>query len=266
MAKFEESTIPVELLCGILTEDDTASKDCIITAMTGGLRKQLAQPEIRKEGVKVMDAVLDSCVVSIGGEPFKSSKSYDDMLLADSDYLLMKIRQHSLGDVITMDLTCPSCSHNYKAELNISDIECYPINDEETSITEVDGKKVRTFKIETENWNCLMRYPTRADQRAIAKFAQENPIDAMHALYTRIMLEMDGEKVDGREMIKLFDSISVKYIDELSGAIEVVLPGVESNHFSVCPQCNQKIEMEVAGGDFLFTRPKERTKSKSRLG
>ena len=262
MAKFDESSLPVTLLCGILKDDGTVVKECTITAMTGGLRKQIAQPDVRKEGFKVMNAVLDACILDVGGEPFTASKACDKMLLADADYLLMKIRQHSLGDTITMDLTCPACSHSYRAELNISEIECYPIDD--TNVEIIDG--VRTFKLKTDNWDCVVRFPNRDDQKALAKISNDNPIQAMHNLYVRIMLEKDGEKVDGAELVKLFDDLPVKYIDELSGELEGVLPGVESVHNSTCPECGQQAQMEVNGGDFLFARPKGRTKSKSRIG
>lgn len=263
MPKIEDSEIEVDLLCGILDESDSILKSCSIKAMTGGLRKKIAQPDIRRKGFKIINSVLDGCVESIGGKPFIPSRELKRMLMADADYLLMKIRQHSIGDEIVVELECPSCNYNYKAEVNISEIECYSIDDEITEIK--DG--IRVFKVETGNWDCVFRYPNREDQKIIAKFAQDNPIQAQYQLYARTMLENDGEPVkDGGEIMRLFDSLPVKIIDELADALQNALPGVENFHYSICPRCGQRIEMEVSGADFLFGKPKERTKKKSLIG
>jgi len=221
MAKFDEDTVDIELLCGVLNEDGSLEKSCTIKSMTGGLRKKVAQPEMRKDGYKIINAVLDACVVSVGGNPFTPSREAKRLLMADSDYLLLKIRQLSLGDHIDLDLKCPACGNSWGGTLEIGDIECFPMDDDDFKIEDFEAK----FNVKTENWDCTVRLPNCEDQKIIAKLAQNNPIAAQHQMYARTILTSDGKKVDGKELMKQLDGLPVKYIDELTDGINENLPG-----------------------------------------
>ena len=262
MVRYKECELEIELLCGIINESGEVVKDCIITAMTGGLRKKIAQPEVRKEGIKVMNAVMDECIKSIGGQPFIASRELKKMSLADADFILMKIRKLSLGDEILLDMACPSCGEKYKAELLISEIECFPLDDAKF---EIEGDD-RVFKIKTENWDAVFRLPNREDQKIVAKLSKNNPIQAVFQMYSRMIVKLDGADADPALLLKEFNTMPVEYIDELDAAVEEFLPGVESIHYSDCVSCFTRIQMEVSGSDFLFSKPKEQTRRRSVIG
>jgi len=259
----EEYTVDIELLCGVLNEDGSIEKSCTIKAMTGGLRKKISQPEYRKNGIKVIDAVLDACIISIGKNPFVASREKKRMLMADSDFLMMKIRQLSLGNEVSMQLQCPSCDTKWNAELHIDEIECFSIPEDNVEI--IDGR--RAFKIDTEHWKkCVMFYPNREDQAIIAKIAMNNPTQAAYSLYGRMLHLRDNKEVDDSEFMKEIDKMPLMIIDELTNEINGILPGVESTHEAECPGCSNTVEMEMGGADFLFKRPETGNKKRLKIG
>ncbi|MBI4568973.1 MAG: hypothetical protein HY719_11320 [Planctomycetes bacterium] len=77
----KEPGTQVELPCGIF-RDGKAQREAKIVPMTGRVRKNIARPDVRKNGAKIIDAVLLACVREIGGRRV-DRQVLDELLIGD---------------------------------------------------------------------------------------------------------------------------------------------------------------------------------------
>ena len=83
----DEPKVPgtrVELPCGLF-RDGKAERDAEIVPMTGRVRTTIARPDVRRNGAKIVDAVLLACVREIGGRRV-DRQVLDDLLIGDRDF------------------------------------------------------------------------------------------------------------------------------------------------------------------------------------
>jgi len=247
------SPVSVKLPCGFFI-DKKLVKDAQITPMTGAVRKMIASPKVRQNPASIVDTLLSSCVVSIGGQSRLRNADFMRMFLADRDFLMIEIRKISLGDTVTATLQCDSCKEKLDVKINLD--RDVPVKSLEGEDFQIDAEsEIVTFKIKREGIDARFRLPIGEDQHYVAPLFRKNPIDANYALYERCLLEWNGTPAGECEP-RLFENLLLPTLNILDEEFARVLPGPDMRVPADCPYCQNEITVGMESSDFLFQLPK----------
>lgn len=240
-----------ELPCGLLREGEVI-RDAEITPMTGRVRKNIARPDIRRNGARIIDAVLLACVRSIGGKRV-DRQVLDELLVGDRDFLTMKIRQASLGGRVSAQMQCGSCRERIDFEVDLEEVELYPLQEGDCEIAE-DGR-TRFFRIDDPDLGvkAAFRYPAGKDQHAIVPLAQKNPVEANYRMYLLCLEEWNAQTKPFPA--SFFENLPLNVLDWVDAEFTARMPGPEMEHEVICDLCGTANPMSLEMSDFLFPRP-----------
>lgn len=115
------STFELELPNGIFCST-ARTREITLRKLRGDDENILRSKKHSKEG-HVLDKVLKRCIVQIGDvtKTDQISAMYDtSMLLPDIYFMLIRLRQHSMGDTYRFDFSCPRCDEITRTVLDLS--------------------------------------------------------------------------------------------------------------------------------------------------
>lgn len=116
----------VPLLAGVEYQDQLL-RTFSFREMTGRDEEAINKPDIRSNGGKLINTLLERTVIDIGGLTRKElgSSKWGELIRsmtgADLDYMAMKVRQLSKGNEITFTHTCPNCKTKLKTIVGIDE-------------------------------------------------------------------------------------------------------------------------------------------------
>jgi hypothetical protein len=129
-----------DLLAGF-KEGELLHKEITIREMTGADEEAVAKPEVRGNSGKVITTLLSNCVLRIGGlekgrmSPAKWEDIIRKLYIGDRDYILLKIRELTYGNEMSVDTRCPFCKSNLKLDFFLEEIEIRPVDGDPGVIT-----------------------------------------------------------------------------------------------------------------------------------
>jgi hypothetical protein len=117
---------------------------CELREMTGAEEELLTNARLIKSG-DAYNQVMRNCLVSLGGKTEVTLTDVLDLLAGDRNVILVRLRQISLGDELTVSLTCPKCKWTSQVLVNLEDLPVtpYPPEREFTTILPGSGQTVR---------------------------------------------------------------------------------------------------------------------------
>jgi hypothetical protein len=100
---------------------------CALREMTGAEEDILTNARLMRQGEGI-NQILRNCLVSLGETTEVTLTDVLDLLSGDRLFLLIKLRQVSLGDEVRMVLPCtnPACLQDNHALVNLEDLEVTP--------------------------------------------------------------------------------------------------------------------------------------------
>src|ERR1035438_1524418 len=153
--------------------------------MTGREEELLVQAS-GTETSSLVSAVLSRCVRRLGGISPVTEDVARHLLIADRQYLLLKLRQSTFGDVVRADLFCPwaECGRRISLEFSLADLPAQE---------ETERAPVHTFTLSAlasgEDDPVLravsFRLPNGSDQEAVSGLLAENEAEALSRLLAR---------------------------------------------------------------------------------
>jgi hypothetical protein len=113
---------------------------CELREMTGAEEDILTNARLMRQGDGI-NQILRNCLVLLGETTEVTMTDVLDMLAGDRLFLLIKLRQVSLGDEVrvTMPCTNPSCLYENQACINLEDLEVTPYPSERECTTTLHG-------------------------------------------------------------------------------------------------------------------------------
>lgn len=242
-----------ELPCGLLRDGELV-REVELTPMTGRVRKNIARPDVRKNGARIIDAVLLACVRSIGGKRV-DRQVLDELLVGDRDFLTMKIRQISLGDRVSAQMQCGSCRERIEFDIDLDQVELYPLADGDGEIA--DNGRARLFRIENHDLDvrAAFRFPAGRDQHAIVPLAQKNPVEANYRMYLLCLEEWNDQAKPFPN--SFFENLPLNVLDWVGAEFTARMPGPELEHEVICDLCGTANPMSLEMSNFLFPQPGE---------
>jgi hypothetical protein len=114
--------------------------------MTGAEEELLTNQRLIRNGDAV-NQVLKNCIVRIGEKSETATSDVLAMLSGDRLFVLVRLRQISLGDEVELELVCPNvaCRAKNRATVSINDLPVTPYGEERefTFALPASGAKVR---------------------------------------------------------------------------------------------------------------------------
>lgn len=174
-----------------------------------------------------------------------------DMHLGDRDYLLLRLRQHTLGDDVHQVMRCPACSARVDVDFKISELPVRRLPDRNTPWRVV-------FDDDT---TLTLRLPTGADQQVVENLALTNPAEANTRLFARLTLAVNHGPAPSEEQVRAW---SVQRRAALSAWLTDHAPGPDLFLDLVCPECRGDLSYTFDLNAFFLpsTRPVEDNSSK----
>jgi hypothetical protein len=204
--------------------------------MTGAEEELLTNQKLIRSGDAV-NQVLANCVLRIGESNDIITKHVLDMLSGDRLFVLVKLRQISLGDDIELELSCPNaaCRAKNRATVNLDDLTVTPYPDEREFVFVLpsSGAKVRFCYLDGHK------------EKRLAQM-QEPSISA--AMLIRI-LDIDGNPPSKKALAEM----SMRDRSALRTEMLRVDAGVDTTIECDCDSCGSRIRTRLeAEPSFLF--------------
>lgn len=220
--------------------------------MTGKDEEAINKPEVRANGGKLVNILLERTVLDIGGKtrkelgPKKWGELIKSMLGADLDFMAMKVRQLSKGNVITFTHKCPNCKTTLKTEVGIDEFEIIPFNGAFSVPFELPGRGYKDTKGVIHKTGTL-RQVTGLDREIVFPLFKKNSASATTMLLTRLMTFDDSTPIFNDRVANM----SLRDREYLENLIKENVFGIDANLELTCDVCGEEISGQVGSSDFF---------------
>ena len=100
--------------------------------MTGVEEEAISRNEIKSNGGKVIRTLIERCCTRIGTYEQSALKEREwreivqSLTVGDQDYIMLKIREVTIGKEIEVTHKCPNCKQELVTALDIDELEITP--------------------------------------------------------------------------------------------------------------------------------------------
>lgn len=232
------------------------SRDIVLKPMTAKTRRLLASKANQKNPAGGLTQVICDCCESIaGGDPSESMIS--NLTTGDRDFILLKLRMMSLGESVSVQMSCPRCSEEIAFDLDLNSIKIVELA-KGADYELVNDMPVITLTDENLGLVVKLRPPTGYDQAAIARQILSDPVGATYTLYARIIQSWakNGEDEVNPNSLQFIDDLPLIELDWLEDASRKKMPGPDWMVRLTCDLCSKSALLDLSDSDFLFKTPR----------
>jgi hypothetical protein len=212
-----------------------------LSILTGRDEELLAQTKY-PESASLVTALLSRAVRRLGAISPVSRDVARELLVADRQYLLLKLRQATFGDVVQANLFCPwaDCGRPASIKFKIDDL---PVDEAAerapfyamTLSAEAAGGEGDDPGNELRR-EVRFRLPNGADQEALSPLLAGNEAGALSMLLARAIQSVGTLSPPSVEDAAALSSMARA---EIEAEMERVAPKVELNIETTCPECGR---------------------------
>ncbi len=204
--------------------------------MTGQEEELLTNQRLLRSG-DAINLVIKNCLVRLGDETSVTAKHVEDLLSGDRLFLLVKLRQISLGDSVDLELQCTNavCKNRNYLSIDLEGLETTSYTEErEFAFTLPASKQVVKF--------------THLDGNKEKRLAALKEPNISSAMMMRIV------SVDGKSPSKkILADMSMRDRSALRMEMSRVDAGIDTTVECDCEQCGTKLKTRLeAEPAFLF--------------
>ena len=204
--------------------------------LTGREEELLAQNSLA-ETASVVSAVLSRCVRRLGGISPVTEEIARGLLIADRQYLLLKLRQRTFGDLVHADLFCPwaECGRRLSLQFSLAGLPVeeaaerapvYTFTLSELALGEADpARRVIRFRL-----------PNGGDQEAVSGLVAINEAEALSQLLCRTVVSIGPRSPVSDDEIVDLPSLARA---EIEAEMFRVAPKIELNMETTCSECGR---------------------------
>ena len=240
-----------EMPAGYLDSDGILHKTFTIREMTGRDEEAISKSDLRQNGAKLITVLLERCVMSIGtlvkkevGE-IKWKEIIKSLYVGDQDYIVLKIRELSMGGEIEVTHICPNCKASMETLLDVSELEVEPFKGERLIQFELPkGYRDKKGNVHTTG---TMKLPTGYDREVLTPIAKKNVAQASTLMLTRLCKFDDGISVTEDVMRDL----TVRDREYLQKLLQENLFGVNLEVDVTCVDCGEEFKGNLNSINFI---------------
>jgi hypothetical protein len=231
----------VSLLPGGYVDDHgTLHREVELASLTGRDEELLAQGG-RPESASAVTAVLARGVHRLGDISPVTEEIARRLLVADRQYLLLKLRQATFGDRVLASLFCPwpDCGQRVSLDFSIAEVPVQESADRAPIYTMMlseaaAGEQGRDAA--DEDRVVSFRLPNGADQEALASLVADNEARALTMLLERCLQRIGPHAPPDSAQVARLSPLARA---EIEGQMEQVAPRVELTMETNCPECGR---------------------------
>ena len=241
----------VPLLAGYVDKNGVLHSTFTYREMNGKDEEAINKADVRSNGAKLVNVLVERCVVAIGTLTKKECGAQwgtiiREMLGGDLDYMAFKIRELSKGKEVEFTHKCPDCGTKLTTLVNTDEFNIKPyLGQSVFDFTLVRGYKDGKKEIHKEG---VIRLPNGFDREIVTPLFKKNVTTAMTMLFTRLMSFNDGALVTQNlvsEMSLRDREILEKIIKENTFGIDTVIEEI------TCSSCGASLSGEVGQSNFF---------------
>lgn len=231
--KANQGTLPG----GYIDEAGRLQREFELAVLTGRDEELLAQAR-QKESASLVSLLISRCVQRLGDISPVSEATARRLLVADRQYLLLKLRQAAFGDQVRADLFCPwpGCGQRVSLEFNIEDVPVEASHDkgphyhmtlsEAAAVGQSPGQREIDFRL-----------PNGADQELISPLLEQNEAQALTSLLERCIERIGPNAPPDEAHVAALSPLARQ---EIEAEMERLAPRVELDIETVCPECGRR--------------------------
>lgn len=242
-----------ELLQGYRDSEGVIHKEFEVREMNGSDEEAISKKEIKSNGAKILRTLIARCCTRIGSyvkEDMKEAKWIDiiqSLSVGDQDFILLKIREASLGEEIESNYVCPNpdCNEEILTTASLDELEIMPFDglfeipfELPKGFVDKDGKVLKKGKL---------RHPNGLDREVLDSVSKQNLGRANTLMLSRCITELEGIKVYD----ELVRSLSLKDRQYLMDLFNEHKFGVKLEVEIECPTCYQTFKASLNAVNFI---------------
>lgn len=240
----------VPLLAGYIDKEGVLHDTFSYREMTGRDEEAISKADIKSNGAKLINTLIERCVVEIGTLTKKSEganwgKIIRDMLGGDLDYMAFKIRELSKGKDIEFSHKCPSCGQKLITIVGTDEFEMKPFQGQR----EIEFDLIRGYKDRFNNIHKhgVIKLPTGLDREIITPSLKKNVSTATTLLLTRCM-RFEEVAVSQNQV----NEMSIRDRDMLEKLLRDNAFGLDTSLDNImCDNCGAEITLDLGQSNFL---------------
>ena len=241
----------VPMLAGYVDKDGVLHTTFTYREMNGKDEEAISKADVRQNGAKMVNVLVERCVVAIGTLTKKECGArwgtiVRELLGGDLDYMAFKIRELSKGKEVEFTHKCPNCGSKLTTIVSTDEFNIKPYMGQSViDFTLARGYKDGKKEIHKEG---VIRLPNGFDREIVTPLFKKNVSTAMTMMLTRLISFNDGAIVTQNlvnEMTLRDRDILEKIIKENTFGVDTTLDNL------ICSNCGQDISGEVGQSNFL---------------
>jgi hypothetical protein len=217
-----------------------------LAAVTGRDEEQLASA-VGPSPPALVTEVLSRCVRRIGDISPVSPEVARQLLVADRNYLLLRLRQATFGDRVRANLFCPwpDCGEQVSVGFSIADLPVEqarhraPLHTMTLTVSEDDGTPI----------DVTFRLPNGADQEEVSALLALNEATALTLLLSRCITRLGTDESPGEPRIA---ALSATARSEIERHMEDLAPKVGQAMDITCAECGRTFTTPIDIQRFFF--------------
>lgn len=240
----------IPLLAGYTDKDGVHYDTFSFREMTGKDEEAISKADVKSNGAKMMNVLVERCVVAIGSLTKKScgarwGQIIREMLSGDIDYMAFKIRELSKGHEVEFQHKCPNCGAKLTTIVDTEEFPIKPFKGQSViDFTLPRGYKDGKGEVHKDG---TLRLPNGLDREIVVPLFKKNEATAMTLMLTRLISFNDGAVVTQQYV----NNMSVRDRDYLENILKENTFGISTEFELICDNCGQDISGEVGTSNFL---------------
>lgn len=221
-----------------LTLEVTLHREVELAPLTGQEEELLAQGQ-SQDIPELVTIVLQRCIRRLGSFNSISIELVRRLLIADRQYLLLKLRQLTLGDNLDASLFCPwsDCGQKIMVSFSVEDVPVVAIaNPKAIHQMQLSPAAALVTEAGESHRDIYFRLPNGGDQECLASIVVQNEAQAQLLLLQRCIQRIGSFESPDAQIIGL---LSPQARLEIEQHMEAICPKVELMMESTCPECGR---------------------------
>jgi hypothetical protein len=206
-----------------------------IAPLTGFAEEQLAEPFDARTRPTLVTRLLAGCVSALGTR--SAVDAIRGLLVADREFLVLKLRQLTFGSRVQATLVCPECDRRLDMEFDIDALPVeirHPLAD--TEVLELSHAAAFVDATGVEHRAVEFRLPTGVDEEAVAAGEARDVAEASATLLERCLVRVGNIAPVDRATARGLNALARTEIEE---RMETVAPQIGLEMDVGCPECGR---------------------------
>jgi hypothetical protein len=234
-----------------MDEGGALHREAELTPLSGREEELLADRKL-SEGAALVTAILSRCVRRLGNISPVPAELVPRLLVADRQYLLLRLRAITFGDQVQATARCAWADCGKKVDIDFS-LQGIPIKESrargplytmqlspEAAFRDEEGETHRAV---------AFRLPNGKDQEVVSPLMADDAAWAFAVLIGRCIQSIGPWEQPGEALLRRLSPLARQ---EIERQIEAVAPRVELTLEAQCPECGREFAVSFDPQEFFF--------------